>query len=77
MKNKPKTIFLVCGEGIDKDTDFKEIEDEVCWCTDKAFKDDIEYIRKDLYDELKRKYALLKEYSKHPQYGCQMGGESL
>ena len=52
MKNKPRTIFLVCWEGIEKDTDFKEIEEEVCWCQDKVFPDDIEYIRKDLIEHI-------------------------
>ena len=71
MKNIPKRIFLVVGE-VPDDTDFDEIAEEVCWCTDKAFPKDVEYVRKDLYDKLKEKYESLKSYTEHP-YDCQMG----
>ena len=54
-KNTPKRIFLVMGdEDVTKDDDFNDL-DEITWCIEPVFNADIEYVRKDLYDALKRK----------------------
>ena len=48
MKNIPKRIYLQIGDLTDKDDkniDFNELSD-VCWCSEKIFRTDIEYIRK-------------------------------
>ena len=48
MKNIPERIYLQIGDLTDKDDkniDFNELSD-VCWCSEKIFKMDIEFIRK-------------------------------
>lgn len=48
MKNIPKRIYLQIGDLTDKDDkniDFNELSD-VCWCSEKIFSTDIEFIRK-------------------------------
>lgn len=42
MKNIPKTIFLQVGE-TDKDTDFKNLADDVTWNYERVDDTDIEY----------------------------------
>lgn len=73
----PMTIYLqVCGDCQDRSScdscDFKDLADNVTWCAEKIFKGDIAYIRKDLYDKLKRE---LESY-KHPGF-CDMQQEGL
>lgn len=76
MKNKPKTIYLVLGDSVSKGDDFEDICEEVCWCQDRVFPDDIEYIRKDLYDSLKKRYDELKASDGRPR-PCDMSAEGL
>lgn len=76
MKNKPKTIYLVLGDSVSKGDDFEDICDEVCWCQDRVFPDDIEYIRKDLYDSLKKRYDELKASDGRP-WPCDMQQEGM
>lgn len=54
-KHTPARIFLVMGdEDVTKEDDFNELE-EITWSSEKVFRTDIEYVRKDLYDELKKR----------------------
>ncbi len=54
-KHTPARIFLVMGdENVTKEDDFLEL-DEITWSSEKVFRTDIEYVRKDLYDALKKK----------------------
>ena len=54
-KHTPARIFLVMGdEDVTKEDDFLELN-EITWSSEKVFRTDIEYVRKDLYDALKRK----------------------
>lgn len=54
-KNTPARIFLVMGEeDVTPEDNFLEL-DEITWSSEKVFKTDIEYVRKDLYDALKKK----------------------
>lgn len=56
-KHTPARIFLVMGdEDVTKNDDFLEL-DEITWSSEKVFRTDIEYVRKDLYDALRRKLA--------------------
>lgn len=41
-------------EDVTKEDDFLELN-EITWSSEKVFRTDIEYVRKDLYDALKRK----------------------
>ena len=41
-------------EDVTKEDDFNELE-EITWSSEKVFRTDIEYVRKDLYDELKKR----------------------
>jgi len=49
MKDVPEKIFLQVEDSEDEDT-FKDLEG-VTWGCEKINENDIEYIRKDLYDE--------------------------
>lgn len=54
MSEAPKKIWLQTGcedSGCDGDCSFSELG-EVTWCEDKIHKDDIQYIRADIVDEL-------------------------
>ena len=54
-QNTPARIFLVMGdEDVTPEDNFLEL-DEITWCSEKVFKTDIEYVRKDLYDAVKKK----------------------
>ena len=54
-KHTPARIFLVMGdEDVTKEDDFNDL-DEITWCTEKVFRTDIEYVRKDLYNNLKKR----------------------
>jgi len=59
MKDIPETIFLQIDEYGKDAKSFKELE--TTWCTDKLNEDDIEYILKSKYNELKQQKAELKE----------------
>ena len=52
MKPAPKTIYL-------QDCD-PNCNEEPTWCVDKIEETDVEYIRKDLYQELYNKYRALE-----------------
>lgn len=43
MLNEPQKIYLCLGEGIESDTDFKELTG-VSWCADRVNATDIEYV---------------------------------
>lgn len=51
----PEKIYLqVCGDCPQTDCEsckFEDLEDNVTWCKDKIFKNDIEYIRADAFIE--------------------------
>jgi len=51
----PEKIYLqVCGDCPQTDCDnckFEDLEDNITWCKDKIFKNDIEYVRKDAFIE--------------------------
>lgn len=48
----PKTIYLQL-ENEDQDPyQLKNLDEGTTWCRDKVNDDDVEYIRKDLYDKL-------------------------
>jgi hypothetical protein len=53
--NAPEKIYLqVCGDCNVNDCDnckFEDLEDNVTWCKDKIFKNDVEYVRKDAFIE--------------------------
>ena len=53
--NAPEKIYLqVCGDCNVNDCEnckFEDLEDNVTWCKDKIFKNDIEYIRTDAFIE--------------------------
>ena len=54
MKNIPNTIFLNLGEDLEDFEDFNELG-EVTWCVDKVGDGDIEYQRKPIWHDLKKK----------------------
>ena len=50
MKTPDKIYLQVCGECTEEDCKnckFEDLEDNVTWCKDRIYKNDIEYIRKD------------------------------
>ncbi len=53
--NAPEKIYLqVCGDCPQTDCyncKFEDLEDNITWCKDKIFKNDIEYVRKDAFVE--------------------------
>lgn len=55
MTEAPKEIFLIKGDCED-DFDWTDASWSITWCKDKINEDDIEYIRKDIYDELNREF---------------------
>lgn len=64
-KHTPTRIFLVMGdEDVTNKDDFLELE-EITWSFEKVFKTDIEYVRKDLYDALKRKLEKVESDSSY------------
>lgn len=64
-KHTPTNIFLVVGdEDVTKEDDFLEL-DEITWSSEKVFRTDIEYVRKDLYDALKRKLEKVESNSSY------------
>lgn len=42
--NAPETIYLVIGELDGQDIEFRDME-EVTWCADSVYRDDIRYVR--------------------------------
>ena len=62
--NAPEKIYLqVCGDCPQTDCDnckFEDLEDNITWCKDKIFKNDIEYVRKDAF--IKKACDYLMEY---------------
>lgn len=71
IKNVPTRIFLqpLCEDYIEElkdEEDEEEIIDfnslnEITWCREKLFSYDIEYVRKDLYDNLLKEFIKLKK----------------
>ncbi len=51
-------------EDVTNKDDFLELE-EITWSFEKVFKTDIEYVRKDLYDALKRKLEKVESDSSY------------
>jgi len=43
-ESSPDRIFLVVGEDCPEESDFNDLQD-VCWCADRQFDTDIEYVR--------------------------------
>ena len=62
-KNTPARIFLVMGEeDVTPEDNFLELA-EITWCSEKVYKTDVEYVRKDLYDAVKKKLEKAEEAS--------------
>jgi len=60
----PEKIYLqVCGDCPQTDCDnckFEDLEENITWCKDKIFKNDIEYVRKDAFVERACKYLMME-----------------
>ena len=54
LKNAPNNIFLNIGYEPEKGDDFNDLG-EVTWCADKVNDNDIEYQRKPIWHDLKKK----------------------
>ena len=54
LKNVPNNIFLNIGYEPEKGDDFNDLG-EVTWCADKVNDNDIEYQRKPIWHDLKKK----------------------
>lgn len=55
MKNIPQTIYLNIGDGEPSEIkDFKDIQDDVTWCPDKATLHDIPYQLKPVWHDLRK-----------------------
>ena len=46
MKNIPEKMYLQIGEDADLEEDFNDLSlEDITWCRDKVFDNDIEYVR--------------------------------
>ena len=76
----PEKIYLqVCGDCPQTDCNnckFEDLEDNITWCKDKIFKNDIEYVRKDAFIEKAMKYLydynqnMVKKHGAKALLGC-------
>ena len=75
----PKKIYLqVCGDCNDNDCvncKFEDVEDNVTWCKDKIFEEDIEYTRTDAFIEKACKF--LKDRIEHDSIDYPMATKHL
>jgi hypothetical protein len=62
MKNLPEKIYLNFGMLDPDDCDFNDLK-EVTHSSERVFKHDVEYIRKDVAEAMAKEFALKERYS--------------
>jgi hypothetical protein len=62
MKHLPERIYLNLGFEPDQSDDFNDLK-EVTHSSERVFKHDVEYIRKDVAEAMAKEFALKERYS--------------